>query len=86
MDIPENWEHKSGYYLNGDGKSIEYKHKNKPLTAVIEGMVNEDPNKDIDFEYYTVIFDDYDGIVSQHRIFSNKESARADLIDRMSEY
>jgi len=86
MNVPKNWEHKSGYHLNADGKSIEYEHKNKPLTAIIEGMVNEDPDTDIDFQFYTVIFDDYDGIVASHKIFVDKESAKDDFIERMSRY
>jgi hypothetical protein len=81
-----NWEHKSGYHLNADGKSIEYTHTEKPLLAIVEGMVNEDPNTDIDFQYYTVIFDDYDGIVAPHKIHDSKEKAREHLESLMEEY
>lgn len=44
MKLPENWKHKSGYYLNGDGKHIEYFHESVPLVARIEVTLNEEKN------------------------------------------
>jgi hypothetical protein len=87
MDV-NNWEHKSGYHLNADGKSIEYTHTEKPLLAIVEGMVNEDPNT-IDFQYYTVVFDTSNGKpytrVKGHNFFSDKQEAKFILEHWMQE-
>ena len=87
MDIPENWKHKSGYHLNADGKSIEYVHKNRPLLAIVEGMVNETDNC---MEYYTVIFNISGGkpweIKVAHEIWPEKEKAKENLRKHMEYY
>lgn len=90
MNVPENWEHKSGYHLNADGKSIEYEHTERPLLAIVEGMVNEDPDNPVNFQYYTVIFNTENGKpysrVKGHNFHGNKENAKNNLGKWMREF
>lgn len=85
-DIP-NWEHKSGYRVNADGRYIIYEHEEKPYEAVIEAMLNEGEDT---MEYYTAIFDDSTSnpteLIEAHKIFINKEDAFENLKKRMHEH
>lgn len=84
--LPSNWEHKTGYHLNGAGKSIDYKHKSKGLKAVLEAMDDEN-NEESSLIYYTVIFDVSDGrpweTVEDYEFFSDKDKAKDHLYDLM---
>jgi len=82
-NLPDQWSHASGYHLNADGKSIEYKHNSKPLRAIIESM-NGDENGEV--LYYTVMFDTSTREkepVYEHQIFSNVEDGKQHLLDLM---
>lgn len=87
IDQPDSWEHKSGYHLNADGKSIEYVHEDKPqYKAVIEAMVNEDEKR---MEYYIVLFNTKSNpweTIEPHETFIDKDSAIENFCELMEEY
>jgi hypothetical protein len=86
-EIPDGWTHDRGYHLNADGKSIEYVQTENELRAILES-INEGSNADI--RYYTVIFDTSQGKpwpkVESHQYFVEKDSAKANLVERMEEH
>lgn len=85
---PKNWEHDSGYHLNADGKSIEYRNKeNDNLLAIVEAIVDEDEEM---LKYYTVIFDTSTGKpweqVEPHEFHYEKEKAQNHLSELMKKH
>jgi hypothetical protein len=87
MKEPSNWSHKSGYYLNAGGKSIEYEHDNKPYLAIVECLYNPDS---METEYYTVIFDESTETsmktVEPHQIWHTKEKAQNKIVELMEKH
>lgn len=85
MNIPNSWNHKSGYHLNGNGKSIEYEHISRQLLAIVECMF--DQNNGI--QYYTVIFDTNESVwikKKSHEFFEDKDKAKENLKMHMEYY
>lgn len=71
-----NWEHRSGYHLNADGKYIAYEHTEKPYEAIVEGILDESSGN---LEYYTAIFDQSTSnpteTIEEHEFFIGKQNA-----------
>lgn len=42
QNLPDPWNHVSGYRLNADGKAIKYEHPDSGLEAYIEAMTDPD--------------------------------------------
>lgn len=84
MDTPNNWEHKSGYHLNADGKAIKYKHTEKPWEAIIESMNNQS-NFGPNVQYYTAIFGET-SMIKEHEVFNSKENAKNHLQQLMKKH
>lgn len=82
---PPGWTHKSGYRLDADGQAIRYEH-DSGITAYIEGMVNEDPDDPVEFEYRPTIFDTDGSFLEYPEVFIDKAEALAQLEQWMDEY
>ena len=86
MNTPNNWQHKSGYHLNADGKAIKYEHTERAFVAIVEGIHND---HDHSLDYYTVIFDESVTpmeVVEGHEVWADKETAKNRLEELMKEY
>jgi len=79
---PEVWEHKAGYRLNGDGKAIEYEHKESGLVAHLEAMVCPEEGR---LEYRPAIFDGRE-MIEYPPVYFDKDRARDKLEEMMHEH
>ena len=86
VNAPSNWECTDPGHLNADGASIEFKHTEKELHAIIESGDEFFSNQEIG--YYTVIFDDSTSNprekVEDHVFFDDEDKAK-DYLEQLLE-